>query len=349
MNKTGILGIPVIFLFLLIYIELTGCVSDPVSPARKSSPDKNVREVERASCGPGDFFGDGVVDMRDFILFFSAYNDPLKYDTKMDLDKDGKVGLFDFALLVNLHNTIYKDRVIGEDILGKNIHTLLDLNTTMDFTNDIINLTFILKNMVSVCGYSFELSYDFNEYEFISINEINAFNRDSIKAVSFASDINGKVEICEYIPYPSRKNSLIGDAAIVELIFKWIGDDAPMMKVENLYVIDEKLGINYLDKGFTPHNPNQGIELMPNYPDPFKDKTTIRFGLPHSAFITLEVYDSYSRLVRTLVDNVKYRAGIRSVEWDGKDDMGKKANPGIYICKLIVDRYEETEKMILIK
>ncbi|MCF6342634.1 MAG: T9SS type A sorting domain-containing protein, partial [Bacteroidales bacterium] len=49
-----------------------------------------------------------------------------------------------------------------------------------------------------------------------------------------------------------------------------------------------------------------------NYPNPFIDKTTIRYVLPETGQVKLEVYDAMGRLVRTLVDQTQ-EAGTQTI------------------------------------
>ena len=85
------------------------------------------------------------------------------------------------------------------------------------------------------------------------------------------------------------------------------------------------------------------FELAQNYPNPFKDKTTIKYCAPVKLKIRLEVFDSKGNKVKTLVDEIK-EAGTHKVEFDSN----KLAN-GEYIYKLETKDYFETKKMILTK
>ncbi len=48
-----------------------------------------------------------------------------------------------------------------------------------------------------------------------------------------------------------------------------------------------------------------GFELRPNYPNPFRHTTRIRYALAQVSWTTLRVYDSVGRLVDTMVDRVQ--------------------------------------------
>ena len=85
------------------------------------------------------------------------------------------------------------------------------------------------------------------------------------------------------------------------------------------------------------------FELAQNYPNPFSDRTTIKFCIPDRMKIKLEIYDSGNRKVKTLVDETK-EAGTYEVEFSAKELVS-----GEYVCKLETNDYFDTKKMILLK
>ena len=85
------------------------------------------------------------------------------------------------------------------------------------------------------------------------------------------------------------------------------------------------------------------FQLNQNYPNPFKERTTIKYCVPDKARIGLEVSDSYRNKVKTLVKEIK-EAGIYKVEFNAKE----LAN-GIYFYRLQAGDFIETKKMVLMK
>jgi len=85
------------------------------------------------------------------------------------------------------------------------------------------------------------------------------------------------------------------------------------------------------------------FELAQNYPNPFKETTTIKYCVPGKMKIRLEVFDSKGNKVQTLVDEVK-EAGTYKVEFNAEDLLGSE-----YIYKLESRDYFESKKMVLAK
>jgi len=85
------------------------------------------------------------------------------------------------------------------------------------------------------------------------------------------------------------------------------------------------------------------FELAQNYPNPFKEKTTIKYCVPEKMKIRLEVFDSRGNKVRTLVDELK-EAGTYKVEFNAEDLLSSE-----YIYKLESRDYFESKKMVLAK
>jgi hypothetical protein len=88
--------------------------------------------------------------------------------------------------------------------------------------------------------------------------------------------------------------------------------------------------------------------LTQNCPNPFASITSVRCHLPCRGRTTVKVYSINGQLVRTLVDGVM-GPGAHAMTWDGRDGMGRRVTPGIYIYKLTSGINSATKKMLLIK
>ncbi len=85
-----------------------------------------------------------------------------------------------------------------------------------------------------------------------------------------------------------------------------------------------------------------------NYPNPFAQNTTIKYGLPKDVKVSLDIYNLIGQKVRTLV-NAKQTAGYKSIKWDGRTSAGTPAPKGIYFYTFKAGGYIKHHKMILIK
>jgi hypothetical protein len=96
----------------------------------------------------------------------------------------------------------------------------------------------------------------------------------------------------------------------------------------------DKLTINKEPKRFT---------LEQNYPNPFNPVTSIKFSLPKSGIVKLEIIDVTGKIVDNLV-NEKLEAGTYSINWNAD-----KFSSGIYFYRITAGDYYQTRKMILVK
>jgi flagellar hook assembly protein FlgD len=69
------------------------------------------------------------------------------------------------------------------------------------------------------------------------------------------------------------------------------------------------------------------------YPNPFRERLTVRFGLHSSGSVEVRIYDVQGRLVRELVDE-SIQAGHKHVVWDGRDNSGRHAATGMYFVRM---------------
>jgi immune inhibitor A len=91
-----------------------------------------------------------------------------------------------------------------------------------------------------------------------------------------------------------------------------------------------------------------GYELEQNYPNPFNPQTNIRYSLPQEGRVNIEIFNLLGEKIRTLVERTQTR-GAHAVGWDGTDGQGNPVPSGVYFCRLTIDDFTKTDKMVLLK
>lgn len=92
------------------------------------------------------------------------------------------------------------------------------------------------------------------------------------------------------------------------------------------------------------------FELLGNYPNPFRERTHIRFRMDRAQpqTVTIKIFDALGRLVRVLVVQVT-GPGEYEVVWDGRTDAGAPAPSGTYFYLVTLDQAVFGGKMALVR
>ncbi len=85
------------------------------------------------------------------------------------------------------------------------------------------------------------------------------------------------------------------------------------------------------------------IALEPNYPNPFRDQTQIRFSLDRQTQVELTLHDLLGRQIRTL-KNGSMPQGFHTVELDARE-----LSSGVYFYRLRTENRVESGKMMIIR
>jgi hypothetical protein len=92
-----------------------------------------------------------------------------------------------------------------------------------------------------------------------------------------------------------------------------------------------------------------GIEWAINYPNPFRNTTSITYLLTDVTddFVEVRIYTVAGRKIRTLREADPTVVNYRSIEWDGRDEMGEEVANGVYFARLKAKQGDhEIEKTI---
>jgi hypothetical protein len=162
--------------------------------------------------------------------------------------------------------------------------------------------------------------------------------------------------------------SIGGDRARVGQEFKfgiWGEDNESGFGLNHIENIDDSQTTFELKTQFGSINPNRyfgwdfdtqkpisvdGPEVIPvtytleqNYPNPFNPSTVIRYDVPKSSKVSLNVYDIMGREVAALVNDVQ-AAGRYEVVFSAQN-----ISSGVYFYRLAADGFISVKKMVLMK
>jgi CubicO group peptidase (beta-lactamase class C family) len=132
----------------------------------------------------------------------------------------------------------------------------------------------------------------------------------------------------EGIAGPTEKSA----KQLLDKAIAWLKDELPA-------AVDNRISEPTLPKIYA---------LKQNYPNPFNPTTTITFNLPKSGYVEITVYNMLGQSICKLLAE-EYVAGIHSVIWDGRDDLGIEVSSGIYFYSIQADDFSASRKMILIR
>ncbi|MCF8262720.1 MAG: T9SS type A sorting domain-containing protein [Melioribacteraceae bacterium] len=84
-------------------------------------------------------------------------------------------------------------------------------------------------------------------------------------------------------------------------------------------------------------------ELLQNYPNPFNPNTTIKFSIPESGNVSIDIYNSVGQKIKTLI-NSTYSAGSHQARWNAENEA-----TGVYVYVMKSGNAVESKKMLLLK
>jgi hypothetical protein len=85
------------------------------------------------------------------------------------------------------------------------------------------------------------------------------------------------------------------------------------------------------------------VVLSQNFPNPFNPSTTIKYELPKSAMVRLNVFDMLGREVSVIV-NERRDAGVHEVKFDGANLAS-----GVYFYRLQAGDFTQTKRLLILK
>ena len=170
-------------------------------------------------------------------------------------------------------------------------------------------------------GFIYSLMYH-NNYFWLLIN--NFIYRSSDDGLNWTLETTGPANL--------RYLSLVTDA---QGTYGWaVGNQGTILRYS-----DDYTGVSGEKKGEIPAK----FVLYQNYPNPFNPSTTIKFTLFKTENVKIEIFNSLSQKVTTLV-NRKLPVGYHEVKFNAIN-----LPSGIYVYKITAGNFKDVRKMLLLK
>lgn len=87
--------------------------------------------------------------------------------------------------------------------------------------------------------------------------------------------------------------------------------------------------------------------LLAAQPNPFQSSVAVHYSTSRPGPVDVTIYDVRGRRIRTLTRD-GHEPGVRTVSWDGTDDRGVRAAPGVYLCVLLTPQGVSSRRVVLL-
>ncbi len=280
--------------------------------------------------------GDNAVDMADVSRLGAHYGlVGVAVEPYHDLDV-GPTADFSTVALPTTDNRInFEDlmmfivnfSVVSMPASSPTASTEVTMETPADVTADHFTVRLWLKGAGDVKGLSARLAWDATMVEPVSFAPGELLDRQG--AVAFCAE-PGVVDV------GATSAGLTGDGPMANVTFRRLrAGDARI----TLASVDARDGANR--PTVIALGERRAVPAVTAFrgasPNPFRGTTTLAFALAQGGAVDLSLYSVDGRRVRTLVGDTR-AAGEYRITWDGRDDAGHRAAPGVYYARLVTSQ-----------
>ena len=190
-----------------------------------------------------------------------------------------------------------------------------------------------------IVGASIALSYDGKVVEFVSA-EAGELLQSQNRTALVLSPSAGIVDFALL----GEGTGVEGEGALVNVTFRRIASGEAALGVRSVTARDAANQPVSL-AGSHPTVPTTTM-LGTAYPNPFRGRTSLQLSLAREGHARVAVYDLIGRRIRTLVDGT-LPAGEQTLVWDGRDDDGRSAAPGLYMVRFDSPGAKQSRRLVL--
>lgn len=126
-------------------------------------------------------------------------------------------------------------------------------------------------------------------------------------------------------------------------------DPATALGGGNIKIHDNTNGnssLNAATQSAVMTDPLANTAVLTVFPNPFKDYAEIQFRLLEESQVGLSIFDLSGREIPVLRKNM-YSAGVHKINWDGRDNSGRRLPSGFYILKMQMNNHPVFQQIVL--
>ncbi len=114
--------------------------------------------------------------------------------------------------------------------------------------------------------------------------------------------------------------------------------------IDNFFIYSQTEPLTDIEDELFGRGIPENFNLSQNYPNPFNPETTIKYSLPSSGFVKLDIFNILGQKVKTLINGIK-SAGTYNVNWNASS-----LPSGVYFYSLNFNNNQQAvKKMLLLK
>lgn len=200
------------------------------------------------------------------------------------------------------------------------------------FTNTVTMGSHLIENCISYQGIVNITSgtVDYNSWNGLTVTEADFVSLDTAQAVA-PRNADGSLPEMTFF-HLAQGSSMIDAGKDVGLPYKGLAPDLGAYESDYSTDVADEAHIRIAD-----------FRLFQNFPNPFNPVTTIRFQVPTTARVKLEVFNILGQHIATLIDGERM-AGDYQVPFDAKG-----LSSGVYFYKLSAGSFVKISKMLLVR
>ncbi|MBN1790234.1 MAG: T9SS type A sorting domain-containing protein [Bacteroidales bacterium] len=176
-------------------------------------------------------------------------------------------------------------------------------------------------------------------------DEIALFDGDlCVGTVKIGNHLQNLYSLVVSADDPTTSEILDGFTAGNAMTFKlWRAADNSEIRIRSVYYLPgysdvfEPLGTTVAGLNLESNGINTWTtSLGDNYPNPFREETTIPYNLGKTAQVELTIYDVLGQRITTLLKATQ-EPGSYTIVWDGANNQQEKVKAGIYFCRMVAE------------